>query len=102
MTRHDHAVDVVGGLALTNEHAVGDEPREAARALRVGFVGVGRAAFRQVDLGPRDVQEAPRPAGDERSRFLGVDDVVGRSDDLGRAGSRRPQCGERANELGHG
>ena len=46
MAPHDHAVEVVGRLAVTNEHALGDEPLEAARALRVGFVGVGRADFR--------------------------------------------------------
>ena len=49
---HDHAIDVKSRLRVADQDALRDQPLEAPCALRVRLVGVRRAAFGQIDLGP--------------------------------------------------
>jgi hypothetical protein len=51
-------------------------------------MGIGTG--RQIDLGPRDVQETQRITGRKRPRFGAVDDVVGHRRHAGRSIRHRP------------
>jgi hypothetical protein len=57
----DHPIDVEQRLAVAHEHAAVAQARKILGAALVGRVGVRRAAWRQIDLGPRDVEEARGP-----------------------------------------
>jgi len=64
---HHHPINIERRLAVAHEHAAIAQAREILGAARVGRVGVRRAARRQVDLGPREVEEARGPVCRERA-----------------------------------
>ena len=74
---HVQAVDVEARRVFDDERRAALRRREVPRGLLVDLVGVRIGAGGQIDLRPRDVQEAQRVAGGERARFFGVHDVVG-------------------------
>ena len=78
----DDAIRVIHRLGVADEHAGVDHPREICGRFRVRSLRMRVGAFRQVDFGLRNVEEAPRAAGGTPARFGGRDDVVGRRDDV--------------------
>ncbi len=94
---HAQAIDVQPRRAVLHEDA-GPERLERLPGTRVDLIGVGRRGRRQVDLGPRDVEEAVRPPLSQRPGFFGVDDVVGNRGDVGGEFGTGTDCAERANE----
>jgi hypothetical protein len=93
-----NAIDVVRGRRVAYEHARVEHPREVLGGLRVDRRRVRIDTRRQVDLGLRDVQEAPRAARRARARLVRGDHVVGRRDDVGGAAGRGAQGRKRTNE----
>src|SRR5512132_1149239 len=90
-----HAVRVVAGSRLADQHALIDHPAESERGLGVNFGSMSVGYHRKIDLGPRYVQKTPRPAS-RRSLGLGeAQDVIGPSGDLRRPLRNRPDGGER-------
>ncbi len=92
------AIGVVVGVGVADEDALGDHALEVLgrRGVDRGRIRVG--ARRQVDLGLGDVQEAPRLAPGPLARLRAREHVVGRRDDLARAGGHRAQGTEGTDE----
>ena len=91
-------VDVIAGLGVARQDAVGDHLCEILGRLGVdrAIVGVGRGV--EVDLRLRDMQKAPRLARGARARLRAREHVIGRRQYLGGASGRGAQGAEGFNE----
>src|SRR6185369_2516984 len=73
---HDQTVKVEAWGGFLLQRAGGDQFLKVLDCLSIDGVTVKIRAWRQVDLGPRDVQKAQRVSGRQRARFFSIDDVV--------------------------
>ena len=99
---HPKPVDVQARARLLDERRLGAQSGEVADAGRVDDVGVRIRVLGQLDLGPRDAQEAQRLVRREGPRLGRIDDVVGHRSDgrrlrrLGSQGAEREDRGHRS------
>ncbi len=91
-------IDVVAGPGIAHEHAGRDHPLQVVRGLGVDGTVVGVERRVEIDLGLRDVQEAPRLAFGALARLGARQHVVGRREDLGGAARRGTERAERLDQ----
>jgi len=94
-------VQVEGRLRLPRQGALAGQPVEVFGGAEVDPFGVRVGSFGEVDLGPGDVEEAPRVSGGQRPRLSGRDHVVGDGGDASRHVRRRTKRLE-SMDRGHG
>ena len=94
---HVQSIHVKGRRVFFDQRRARAQVAEVLGRTFVDGVRMRIGRRRQIDLRARHVQKAQRIAVGQRSRFVGVDDVVrDRSDSAGRFG-HRTQCCERKN-----
>ena len=97
---HPQTIEVDARLGLEHQRLL-LQPAEVGFGPRVDRVSVRIGLLRQLDLGSRHPQEAQRIAIGQRSRLVGIDDVVGDCGDAGRIGRIGTQRTE-GMQSGHG